>query len=68
MRDLDNEILARAAERELHPLSDDEEEGRPSAFDDEFDFDDELKDDKRKRERESIQRGRETSREKTRRL
>ena len=48
MRDLDNEILARAAERELHPLSDDEEEGRPSAFDDEFDFDDDLKDDKRR--------------------
>ena len=47
MRDLDNEILARAAERELHPLSDDEE-GRPSAFDDEFDFDDELKGDKRR--------------------
>jgi hypothetical protein len=48
MRDLDNEILARAAERELHPLSDDDEDGRPSAFDDEFDFDDDLKDDKRR--------------------
>ena len=48
MRDLDNEILARAAERELHPLSDDDEDGRASAFDDEFDFDDDLKDDKRR--------------------
>ena len=48
MRDLDNEILARAAEREMHPLSDDDEDGRPSAFDDEFDFDDDLKDDKRR--------------------
>ena len=48
MRDLDNEILARAAERELHPLSDDDKEGRPSAFDDDFDFDDDLKDDERR--------------------
>ena len=46
MRELDNEILARAAERELHPISDDEE-GR-SAFDDEFDFDDDLKNDERR--------------------
>ena len=32
----------------MHPLSDDDEDGRPSAFDDEFDFDDDLKDDKRR--------------------